>query len=59
MATYNLTNGYSVQTAPKGHGTEFVTRNPEGDVISSVTLFGWDARECERDLIVANRLASL
>ncbi|AUG87308.1 hypothetical protein HOS59_gp44 [Streptomyces phage Rowa] len=59
MADYRLTNGYSVRTMPKGQGQEFITYNPEGDVISSVTLFGFDAAELERDLIVANRLAQL
>ena len=60
MAQYALTNGYNVAAVTKGNkGREFTTTNPEGDVISTVTLFGEDARELERDLIIANRLASL
>ncbi|MEU9560330.1 hypothetical protein [Streptomyces fumanus] len=60
MPTYKLTNGYTVTTdSAPGAGTEFVTRCPEGDVISSVTFYGMDAAELERDLIIASRLASL
>jgi hypothetical protein len=60
MATYTLSNGYSVRTAPAANNRqEFTTTNPEGAVISTVYLGGADAAEVERDLIVANRLASL
>jgi hypothetical protein len=60
MASYKLTNGYTVTTSDApGAGTEFVTKCPAGDTISSVTFYGTDAAELERDLIVATRLASL
>jgi hypothetical protein len=59
MASYTLTNGYTVRTYPAGVKTEFETRNPEGEVISTVVIGGQDAAELERDLIVAQRLASL
>lgn len=59
MANFQLTNGYSVSTAPQGTGTEFTTRNPEGAVISTVTFYGEDARELMRDLVVSERLAAL
>lgn len=60
MANYTLTNKYTVSTTPVAdNGTEFVTTNPEGHAISSVTFFGEDARELERDLIIASRLAAL
>ncbi|WP_333731742.1 hypothetical protein [Streptomyces sp. IBSBF 3010] len=60
MANYTLTNGYTVTTSDApGGGTEFVTKCPAGDVISSVTFHGMDAAELERDLIVANRLAAM
>ncbi|MEV7402865.1 hypothetical protein AB0N93_21040 [Streptomyces sp. NPDC091267] len=38
MATYRLPQGGRVQTSATNAGTEFVTRNTDGDVIASVTL---------------------
>jgi hypothetical protein len=38
MATYRLPQGGSVQASATNAGTEFVTRNADGDVIASVTL---------------------
>jgi hypothetical protein len=36
--TYNLRNGYSVITRKADGGTEFETRNPQGEAVSTVTL---------------------
>lgn len=41
--TYNLRNGYQVITTKVDTGTEFVTFNPEGETISTVTLEGASA----------------
>lgn len=38
MAIYRLPQGGRVQTSATNAGTEFVTRNADGDVIASVTL---------------------
>jgi hypothetical protein len=60
MRTYKLANGYTVESTDLGpDGTEFVTRNENGEAISSVTLFGSTAAELVTDLRVAERLASL
>lgn len=59
MASFKLSNGYSVRTTSYGDGTEFETSNPNGEVISNVILYGDDARETLRNLCVAERLAAL
>ncbi|MFE3409422.1 hypothetical protein ACFXMT_14130 [Streptomyces mirabilis] len=60
MANYKLRNGYSVRTAPAPEGRrEFITSNPEGEVISSVFVNGDDAAGMERDLRVACALRQL
>jgi hypothetical protein len=53
---YNLRNGYSVETRKVngGEATEFETRNPEGDVISTVEL----GREAARDVVIGMRVAT-
>ncbi|MCX4554180.1 hypothetical protein [Streptomyces sp. NBC_01500] len=39
MALYKLTNGHRIRTRGVADGmTEFETRNPEGETISTVTL---------------------
>jgi hypothetical protein len=46
VATYKLTNGYRVKTTGQADGkTEFQTRNPEGETISTVTLPLEEARD--------------
>lgn len=37
MQTFKLFTGYTVTTQRDGAGVAFVTRNPAGEVISSVT----------------------
>jgi hypothetical protein len=37
MQTFRLANGATVTAARQGAGIEFVTRNAQGEVISSVT----------------------
>lgn len=37
MQTFKLFTGYTVTTQRDGEGVAFVTRNPAGEVISSVT----------------------
>lgn len=59
MATFKLTNGYSVQTRPFAAGTELVTSNADDEVISSVRLYGEAAAETLTNLRIAERLAAL
>ncbi|WP_199809820.1 MULTISPECIES: hypothetical protein [unclassified Streptomyces] len=37
MQTFTLASGHTITTQRDGAGIEFVTRNADGDVISSVT----------------------
>lgn len=53
---YTLRNGYTVHTTEVGIGTEFVTKNPEGDVISTVYHPVDEARRLVRDLRIGERL---
>jgi hypothetical protein len=53
---YNLRNGYTVSTTEVGTGTEFVTKNPAGDVISTVYHTMDEARSLVRDLRIGERL---
>ncbi|MGW6920882.1 hypothetical protein ACWGA9_06295 [Streptomyces sp. NPDC054950] len=60
MNYYTLTNGYRVATQEVAdNGTEFTTSNAAGEVISTVVMFGEDAKELHRDLVIAERLAAL
>jgi hypothetical protein len=53
--TYNLRNGYKVVTRKMDDdATQFETRNPEDEVISTVTL----GREAARDLVTDLRVAA-
>lgn len=42
--TYTLRNSYTVTTHRTDTGTEFVTRNPAGEVTSTARLSGLQAR---------------
>jgi hypothetical protein len=53
---YTLRNGYSVHTTDQGVGTEFVTKNPAGDVISTVVHSATEAARLVRDLRIGERL---
>lgn len=53
---YRLRNGYSVHTAEHGTGVVFETRNPQGDVISTVVHSAFEAARLVRDLRIGERL---
>jgi hypothetical protein len=55
MAGYALADGTQVQTYRVGDEVEFVTSNPEGDVISTTRLSGVHARNVVRTLEAASR----
>lgn len=48
--TYALRNGYSVRTTQVGDATEFETRNPNGETISTIRLDAPAARSMVLDL---------
>jgi hypothetical protein len=53
--TYNLRNGYSVRTTKVDAGTEFMTSNPQGDVISTVVLGDTEARNLVLSILKGSR----
>lgn len=48
--TYTLPSGYSVQVLRTSAGTECVTRNGDGDVISTVRMPNHEAAELVRHM---------
>lgn len=58
MDTYTLSNGFTVQTFQVGDDTEFVTRNGDGEVNSTVRLSGVHASNVLRTLRHADALTA-
>ncbi|MEU5149758.1 hypothetical protein AB0G42_21575 [Streptomyces yangpuensis] len=51
---FKLSNGYRVRTTTLANGTEFVTKNAAGEIISSVVKYGAEAEGTLHNLRVAD-----